>query len=66
MLGREAARSETAATLVRDVLGRHAATVSVEEKARAVEILADIARRYPNVETPLQRVDIPAYVRKAR
>ena len=60
-LSGEAEKSESAATFVASILSRQSVTVAIHDKASCIRILHRIQERYPNVETPLQRRDIPIY-----
>jgi predicted DNA-binding WGR domain protein len=53
-LQKVAAAGEESARVVAEVLARQSATVSIRDRARAVEILTDIHARYPGIDLPLQ------------
>jgi hypothetical protein len=61
-LDRAARAGEESARVVAEVLGRQSATMSVRDRARAVEILTRIRTAHPAVETPLKV--LPVEVRR--
>ncbi|NQT36250.1 MAG: hypothetical protein HQ581_02110, partial [Planctomycetes bacterium] len=50
----EAAKSEEAAHVVADLLARQSATGAIGDRARMIQIMADMAARYPAIPLPLE------------
>lgn len=52
-LGRESLKSEQAATFVAGMLNRISATCAIGDKAQCIELLRNIHKQYPSVETAI-------------
>lgn len=52
-LRKEALKSHASARLIADIIARQSATLAIGDKAACIETLLDIARRYPDIELPL-------------
>lgn len=63
-LAEEATRDQPSARLVADVLTRQSLTLAIGDKARCLETLADIHRRWPHVAVPVVVKPVP--VREVR
>ena len=57
-LREEAMKSREIAEMVADIFSRQSVTSAIGDKAACIEILLDIHRQYPGIETPLQLVPI--------
>jgi hypothetical protein len=55
----EGLRSPEAAALVAELLFRRAGTISVEERARSIQTLVALKRRWPELPSPLKTVEPP-------
>jgi len=53
LLTSEAAKSAEAANVVADIVARQSATAAIGDRARLIEIMADIRRAYPDIALPL-------------
>jgi predicted DNA-binding WGR domain protein len=53
-LENEGLKSERAAKIVAEILARQSATVAVGDKARAIESMLKIRRKFPEIELPLK------------
>lgn len=58
LLQREAGKSPEHARVIAGILARQSATIAVGDKARAIEILADIRARYPYIDSPLEIIPV--------
>lgn len=50
----EGVKSEASARVVAEIVGRVSATISVRDRARAIEVLTGLKRKYPIIESPLR------------
>ena len=50
----EALKTEDSAKIAADILARHSATVAIGERARMIEMMLKIQRKYPNVSLPIK------------
>jgi hypothetical protein len=53
----EAERSEAAARIAAEILTRQSATIAVMDRARAIDTLLRIGRRYPGIPVPLRVIE---------
>lgn len=54
-LHQEALKSETAAQIVTSILARQSATIAVGDRANAIQILLQLRKTYPHLDSPLKR-----------
>lgn len=50
----EALKSEEAARIAGEILARHSATVAIGDRAKMIETMLKIQRKYPNLELPIK------------
>lgn len=50
----EALKSEQSAKIAANILARHSATVAIGDRAKMIETMLKIQRKYPNIELPLK------------
>ena len=65
-LAEQAPLSERAAKVAADVLSRQSVTVAIGDKAGCMQVLADIAKRYPQLDTALKTKPIPMRATRAQ
>jgi predicted DNA-binding WGR domain protein len=53
-LEREALKAEDSARIAAGILARHSATIAVGDRARMIEMMLKIQRKYPNLSLPLK------------
>lgn len=53
-LENEALKDEKAAKIAADILARHSATIAVSDRAKMIETMLKIQRKFPNVELPIK------------
>jgi HEAT repeat protein len=52
-LHKEALKHEKVAQLITDILARQSVTMAVQDKAACIEIMRDLAKKYPGLQMPL-------------
>lgn len=57
-LDQEAQKSEDAAQLIGAILGRQSLTITIRDRARAIETMTRIRQLYPNIQLPLELVPV--------
>ena len=50
----EALKTEDSAKIAADILARHSATVAVGDRAKTIEMMLKIRRKYPNISLPIK------------
>lgn len=53
-LENEALKTEDSAKIAADILARHSATVAVGDRAKMIEMMFKIRRKYPNISLPIK------------
>lgn len=53
-LEREALKTEDSAEIAARILARHSATIAVGDRARMIEMMLKIQRKYPNLSLPIK------------
>ncbi len=57
----EAMKDESAARIAARVLTEQSLTLAIGDKASCIEILLDICKKYPGIETPVKIKQVPVY-----
>ncbi|QDU95675.1 hypothetical protein [Lignipirellula cremea] len=65
LLAQAAAGSEATASVAADIVARQSATAAIGDRARLIEIMTDIRRRFPEMPLPLQVRPVPVRSRES-
>ncbi len=60
----EAMKNDAAAQVAARILTRQSLTLAIGDKAECIEILRDIRKKYPNIETPITIKDVAVYAKR--